>query len=108
MANHFEDVWEKGEGLHKHENNSISDILNKLSLQIELYKLIDAQQTSNEEKEKAKSRTMGEILLTLTNLSLKDNINVFEALSIACQFKSIENSNKIPQDFKLPGLLLKF
>lgn len=103
MANHFEEIWEKGESLHQQEDNSISDILNKISLQVELYKMITNQEDSNEEKEKAKSRTMGEILLTLTNLSLKDNINVFDALNTACKFKSLEKSNRLLKDFKLPG-----
>jgi hypothetical protein len=86
MIIHFEELWEKCENLHKEysEDDSVSEIIAGLSMKLELYSAIDQKsEISLEDVEKAKSRLMGEILLSLTALSLKDNINVFDALNIA-------------------------
>lgn len=110
MIRHFEQLWEDGENLHTNDDSSTSTILDELSMKINLYKIIDSKiEIPEEERQKIKSRTMGEILLTLTNLSLKDNINVFEALKTANQFRSAENYAKIPMELRLPnsGLLKK-
>lgn len=93
MPIHFEELWEKCEKLHQEAGNSdpVSTIVNELMLKVDLYKMIDGKaEIPEEERQKAKSRTMGEILLTLTSLSLKDNINVFESLSIAQQYRRLE------------------
>lgn len=104
MARHFEDLWEEGEQLYVQESSSISSILDELSMKIELYRLIDERvEIPAEDRIKIKSRTMGEILSTLTHLSLKDNINVFDALKTSNQFRSAENLAKIPANLKLPG-----
>lgn len=90
---HFEDLWVKCEDLFKptNEATSVSSIMDELSMKINLYKLIDSKvDITAEERQKVKSRTMGEILLTLTQLSLKENIDVFECLSIAQQYRSTE------------------
>lgn len=91
---HFEELWEKCEKLH--EENLSEDksavIIDELMMKLNLYKVIDLKtDIPEEERQKIKSRTLGEILLTLTNISLKDNINVFEALSTAFKFRSIEH-----------------
>jgi hypothetical protein len=49
---------------------------------------------SAEDVHQAKSRTLGEILMSLTQLSLKDNINVFDALQLALHYRSVEQLNK--------------
>jgi len=99
---HFETLWEEGEKLH--ENDSASTVLDELSMKINLYKMIDSKiEIPDLERQNIKSRTMGEILLTLTQLSLKDNINVFEALNVAIQYRSAEITAKIPKDLRLPG-----
>lgn len=98
MAIHFEELWEKCEKLHQDigHNDPVSAILDELALKIDLYKMIDSKtEVSAEERLKAKSRTMGEILLTLTDLSLKDNINVFESLSVAQQYRRLELNKKL-------------
>jgi hypothetical protein len=90
---HFEELWEKCEKLHSEfaKDDSAESLLQKVILQINLYKIIDLKtDIPKEDREKIKSRTFGEILLTLTNLSLKDNINVFSALHSAYQFTSID------------------
>jgi hypothetical protein len=88
---HFENLWEKCEELHKEAGTTISTSLMELDLKFSLYKKIDVQGLPSEEAEKIKSRVLGEILLTITNISLVDNINVFKALSEALQFRSIEH-----------------
>lgn len=104
MTIHFENIWEEGEKLHAADNSSTASILDELSLKINLYKIIDEKtDIPEEERKKVKSRTMGEILLTLTHLSFKDDINVFEALKTANQYRSAENFAKIPRELKLPG-----
>jgi hypothetical protein len=98
MSIHFEELWEKCEKFHQETDNNdpVSTIVNELMLKIDLYKMIDAKtEIPDEERQKAKSRTMGEILLTLTCLSLKDNINVFESLSIAQQYRRLEAQKKV-------------
>ena len=93
----FEDLWNKCENLQQEfvENESSAQILEELILKINLYKAI-GQKTEIPETElqTIKSRTIGEILLTLTKLSLKDNLNVYEALSIAMQWRSIDHFSK--------------
>lgn len=86
---HFEDLWDNAEAFHKTSNATASQILNEVSLKIELYKAV-AEHSDNE----AKSGLMGEILLSLTHLSLVDNINVFEALLLALQERNIERFDK--------------
>lgn len=90
MTLHFEELWEKCEKFHQEtsKNDNVGSIIDELIMKLNLYKMIDLKtELPIEEQEIIKSRTMGEILLTLTNASLKDNINVFEALNIALQFK---------------------
>lgn len=90
---HFEDIWLLGEKLFQDTvaQEQVSSILEELLLKINLYKALDEQkQIPLEEMQKVKARTFGELLLTLTNLSLKDNIDVFNALSTALNYKSIE------------------
>lgn len=93
MANHFEDLWEQCEKIHSEflNDTSVDSIIDELYLKINIYKVLSSKkEISGEDMEKIKSRTFGEILLTLTNLSLKDNINVYAALLSALQFRSAE------------------
>lgn len=100
----FEKVWENSEKLYEGDDSPTTSILDELSMKINLYKMIDSKtDIPDDERQKVKSRTMGEILLTLTHLSLKDNINVYEALSISAQYRSAENFNKIPKELRIPG-----
>ena len=97
MIQHFEELWEKCEDFQKEAsiNDNVQSIIDELLLKINLYKVIDAKtEIPEEDRQKVKSRTLGEILLTLTGLSLKDNINVYEALNIALQYRSVDFFNK--------------
>lgn len=78
----FNELWEACESLNKDLGDShISQICNQIKLQIDLYQNLENPNLSDQEKETIKSRIMGEILFLFTNLSLKDNINVFKALN---------------------------
>lgn len=93
---HFEELWELCEKLHQEaDQGNSSSLIDELALKFNIYKVID-QRTDipQEERQKIKSRTLGEILLTLTNISLKDNVDVFEALSSAYKYRSIEHFSK--------------
>ena len=94
MTLHFEDLWEKCEQLHEDfiERDEVQTIINELLMKLNLYKAFDEKaEISKEEMEKVKSRTFGEILLTLTNLSLKDRINVFDALGTAYKYRAVQH-----------------
>ena len=94
MTTHFEDLWEKCELLHKDfvAQDEVQAIVNELQMKLNLYQTIDQKkEIPQEEIEKVKSRTFGEILLTLTNLSLKDGINVFDALATAYKYRAIQH-----------------
>lgn len=104
MPIHFEELWENCENLHKElgKGETVPIIIDELAMKINLYKLIDGKtEISDEERQKVKSRTLGEILLTLTHLSLKDNINVFESLSIAHQIRN--KDTLIPKELRFPN-----
>lgn len=89
LEKHFEFLWEECEDHFKSDNSSISSVLDEISMKISLYKIIESKTDLNpEEKQKAKSRTMGEILLALTHLSLKDEINTYTALEAALNLRS--------------------
>lgn len=97
MPLHFEELWTECEILHKDiiKNESAASILDELLIKTNLYKALDQKtEIPSAEQENIKSRIMGEMLLTLTKLSLKDNINVYDALSIAMQHRSIDIFNQ--------------
>lgn len=97
MVVHFEELWEKCENFHQEikDDASLPSILDELLMKINLYKAIDAQNgLSTEDLNKVKTRAFGEILLTLTNLSLKDNINTYNALVAALQYRSVQEYSK--------------
>lgn len=94
---HFEELWEKCEALHDEElkDKTIITLVDELMMKLKLYQHLDSKtELLPEELQNIKSRTMGEILWTLTKMSLKDNINVFEALVSALQFHSISHYNQ--------------
>jgi len=98
---HFEELWEKCENFYKEAGNDnlVESIVDELAYKLTLYKALESKtEIPDEERTKAKSRLMGEILLTLTNLSLKDNINVFDALGVALQHRSIGYYSKKHSD----------
>ena len=100
MPTHFEELWVEGEKLHQDTapGTPALAIVNELTMKVNFYKAMEQKtELPPEELRQFKIRAMGEILLTLTKLSLKDNINVFDALNTAMQYRSIENhAKKLP------------
>lgn len=93
MNIHFEDLWEKCEKFHKQSSSQddISSILQELELKCNFFSAIENKISSSTEEEiKIKTRAFGEILLTLTNLSLRENIDVYQALQLALQYREIK------------------
>lgn len=89
---HFEDLWEKCEEFHKNSSTDANQIIDEMELKLAVYKrLISKLDPNDTEGGKAKSHLLGEILLSFTNLSLKENINVFEALNMALHQRKLLN-----------------
>jgi hypothetical protein len=84
---HFEHVWEASEALFAETitNTPIVSIIAELQAKLAVYKAISERSTEAEDIAKAKDHLMGNILMTLTKLSLKDNINTFSALKGAIE-----------------------
>ena len=94
MSVHFEILWEQCENFQKDgtANSTIQQVIDELGMKINLYKAIDTKtEIPDVDRQKVKSRLLGEILLTITAMSLKDNINVYEALNMALQYRSVEH-----------------
>lgn len=97
MSIHFEELWEKCEKLFSDnlDKDSSIVIIDELLMKLNLYKIINENKDlSKEDMILVKSRTFGEILLTLTNLSLRDSINVFDALATAFKYHAIKHYNE--------------
>lgn len=94
MIAHFEDLWDQCEKFHKEnsaEDDSAEEILNQLILKLTLLKTVESNSNLlKQEQEMAKSRLIGEILLSITNLSYKYNVNVFTALKTALTQNNID------------------
>ena len=93
----FSELWEKCENFYQESKliTNSENLLEELAIKTNLYKAINTNDKLSEiEVQQAKSRILGEILLTLTGLSLKDNINVYEALSIALQYRSADFASR--------------
>lgn len=83
---HFENLWNAAEALMTTEatERSIASLIMELNAKFNLYNAIDSNdQLPQEECDKLKARLFGKLMLTLTQLSLKDNINVFEVMKQA-------------------------
>jgi hypothetical protein len=94
---HFEQLWDKCEDFHKKEcgDSNSSSLIEELVIKLNIYKiLVSRKDLPEEEGKEMKSRTLGEILFTLTNISLIDNVNVFEALQTALLFHSVDTFSK--------------
>ncbi len=93
MTKHFEDLWEDAEKIHQEINDgeSSSSLIDELIAKLSIYKVIDQnEKITADEKAKLKSNTFGKILASLTNLSLKDNVNTYLSLKSAIDDLKIE------------------
>lgn len=90
---HFEDLWNECETFHgKKSHDNSNTILEELILKINLYRSFCDLNIPDDEKQKLKSRTFGEILFTLSSLSNVENINVYKSLYMALMDHAIENA----------------
>jgi hypothetical protein len=102
MAIHFETLWEQCEQLHLSKEDP-SIIIDELIMKLNLYKVIH-KKTEIPKKDyiNLKSHTLGEILFTITKLSLIEDINVFESLNTVKQVRDEQLITSIPDHLKLP------
>jgi IS1 family transposase len=95
MSTHFEELWEKCEQLHSEtiQGDDASTIVDEAIIKLNLYKVIDNQKGGHlkEEVDQAKLRIFGELLSSLTKLSIKDNMDVYKALHSIYEMLSIEH-----------------
>lgn len=91
MAKHFEELWEESENLFKGDTISVAAVIMELKAKLSVYQALnDSAGLPEEEKQKLKSHTFGKILASLSQLSLKDNVNTFAALKNAVEDIKIE------------------
>lgn len=84
MVKTFDNIWEDAEKLleqetsHSSTSQLIKECIAKLSMLDSLSSLENTMPT--EDLLRLKSHAMGKVLLVLTQISMKDNINVYTAL----------------------------
>jgi hypothetical protein len=77
---HFEELWETSEKLFDAEKLNVDSILNELQAKISLYRMLGTGSFDADELMRTKTALMGKILVAMTKLSLKENVNTFLAL----------------------------
>ncbi len=92
----FSELWEISEKIYDDtiKGTPTESILDELKYKIDFYRSVSERDIVDEEKQKIKSHLFGEILMTLTQLSLKDNINSYKALNTAIYYKDIDVLSK--------------
>ena len=93
----FSELWEKCESFHKEnsKDDSSIDILNEFIMKLNLFvNIASNSEISPEDIKKAKYCLFGEILFSLTAISLKENINVYEVLKIALMQGNVNHQYK--------------
>lgn len=89
----FDQIWEEGEQLFKDQiaQDDLESVLKELELKIGLFRLLSGKKDgAPEELAAVKLKTMGEILLSMTHLSLLENINVYAALKETVLYRTID------------------
>jgi len=84
MIKHFEQLWEDAEKINAEINDGtpVTALVEELIQKLGVYRILDQNdKVPADEKIKLKSHLFGKILVLLTNLSLKDNINVYASLN---------------------------
>jgi hypothetical protein len=95
---HFETLWTECESYHKDNqttNSNPDSIVDELLMKLKLYKVISSKYEIPETDLKGlKSRALGEVMLAITNLSLVEDINVYDSLQAALQQRNAINLDK--------------
>lgn len=91
MTKTFEKLWTNCEDFHKNSSGTKSqEPIDEMLMKIKVYQNVCNKDIPEEEKLKLKKRLMGEILFSLSQLSLIDNINIFTSLEEVFQYKTVE------------------
>lgn len=86
---HFEQLWVLCENEFKSDTDTdLNEILNKIQVTIGLYKNLSSKPVT-EDLPRIKAHLIGELLLHLSHLSLKEDIDVFAAMKTALKFKLV-------------------
>ena len=86
MVMSFSELWEEAETVMQDEVSvsSSEELVKEAEGKLRIYNLINRNSSMPEEDQRRlKSHTFGKIMLVLTQLSAKDNINVYAALKTA-------------------------
>ena len=86
MSYTFEDLWNDAETTMAPETQqcSLQEIIKELEAKLSIFNTV-SQNTSMKEEDRLalKARVFGKIMIVLTKLTLKDNINVYSVLQTA-------------------------
>ena len=85
---HFETIWNKSEELIASEvsKQPTAPIIEELIAKLALYKALDLNdKIPEEEKQKLKTHLFGKLLIALSKLSFKENVNVYTAMKQAME-----------------------
>ena len=94
---HFETLWEDAEKSLQTETSIssfselVKDAMSKLMVLDQLDVMVSKESSvlSNDEKMRLKSNTLGKLVLSLTQISAKEGINVYAALKAALDDRKI-------------------
>ncbi len=92
-------LWETSEQLFKDDQSDAGSIINELIAKLSFYKTLDTSELAQEEKNKAKQFVMGNILMTLSHLTLKDNLNIYPIHKEAIAAQKINKMEKLSNYF---------
>ena len=103
----YDMIWETSEQLFKDDKSDTGSIINELIAKLSFYQTLDTSELAQEEKNKAKQFVMGNILMTLSHLTLKDNLNIYtihkEAISTQQINQKINKMEKLSNYFNSVG-----
>ena len=95
----FEMIWEAAEDLYKTDASNVQVITTEIMAKLMVYKSIDGnKELDGADKVKAKQYIMGKILLVLSQLTAKDNLNIYPILKDAI---ATYRTEKIEKEMKL-------
>lgn len=96
---HFENLWEDAEKTLSDETNisSQEELIKEIEAKLTVYNLLCKASMPEQDLFRLKTHTLGKIILAITQLSAKDNINVFAALKVSldeAKISVLENKYK--------------
>lgn len=91
---HFEELWVEAENIK--DTNSSEEVLKQLELKFALFRaiLMKKDSLSINDYNESVERLFGEVLFSLSQLSMIENVNVFSALDKSMKLKLIDLISK--------------